>query len=99
MRYPTVILCAVALGLAAAAGAEDYSREPILYETAKEDNAVARLRGRLDAGSAKPAWDENLGYLPWLLSELNVSTKSQTLVFSKTSVQRNKIGPETPRAI
>lgn len=81
-----------------ARAAEDYYREPINYETAQPDNAVSRLVARLDAG-AKPAHDAEFGYLPWLLRELAVSPKSQTLVYSKTSLQRDRISPRTPRAL
>jgi hypothetical protein len=39
------------------------------------------------------------GYLPALLKELNVPQSSQVLVFSKTSFQRERITPKTPRAL
>src|SRR5262249_26463624 len=34
-----------------------------------------------------------------VLAELNVPLSSQTLVFSRTSLQRNRISPESPRAL
>src|SRR5690606_38183441 len=39
------------------------------------------------------------GYLKPLLEELEISINSQTLVFSKTSLQRQRIAPATPRAL
>lgn len=93
------IVLGLVLTIAPVILAEDYFREPILYESAKVNNIVSRLQSKLDDGSVKPAYDGEFGYLPWLLRELNVSTKSQMLVYSKTSVQRNKISPETPRAL
>src|SRR6185436_3336105 len=39
------------------------------------------------------------GYLPSLLSQLNIPQSSQVLVFSKTSFQRERIAPATPRAL
>ena len=39
------------------------------------------------------------GYLPALSKELNVPQSSQVLVFSKTSFQRERITPKTPRAL
>jgi hypothetical protein len=40
-----------------------------------------------------------LGYLPALLEALKVPAESQMLVFSKTSMQRQRISPRTPRAV
>ncbi|HVK58184.1 MAG TPA: hypothetical protein VM735_05345, partial [Candidatus Kapabacteria bacterium] len=39
------------------------------------------------------------GYLPSLLDVLQIPASSQMLVFSKTSLQRERISPENPRAI
>jgi hypothetical protein len=39
------------------------------------------------------------GYLPGLLKALDIPVDSQVLVFSKTSLQFDQIGPATPRAI
>ncbi|MFO0846410.1 MAG: hypothetical protein U0797_29255, partial [Gemmataceae bacterium] len=53
----------------------------------------------LVAGQAKLSYDETGGYLASLLRELGVPVSSQTLVFSKTSLQRHRIAPRTPRAL
>jgi hypothetical protein len=45
------------------------------------------------------AYDRRFGYLPALLDQLQVPPASQLLVFSKTSCQRDRISPRTPRAI
>jgi hypothetical protein len=82
-----------------AARAWDLDREPVSYSTAREDNPISRLQGRIDAGKAALAFDEKWGYLPAVLRELHISTTSQMLVFSKTSFQRHRIGPRTPRAL
>lgn len=79
--------------------ADEFEREPIRYSTAPMDNAVSRLQQRLDAGKAKLDFAEKQGYLRSLLRELAVPEASQTLVFSKTSMQRHRIGPKTPRAL
>lgn len=52
----------------------------------------------VQAGKRLPH-DLRHGYLPAMLGELNISEKSQVLVFSKTSFQRSRIGPRRPRAI
>lgn len=80
-------------------GADEFEREPISYSTAPVDNAVSRLQQRLDAGNAKLDFGEGQGYLRSLLKELAVPEESQVLVFSKTSMQRHRIGPKTPRAL
>lgn len=84
---------------AAPAAASDLDRPPINYDKAPADNAVARLQARVAAGKAKLAFDDDHGYLKGVLKELNVPESSQVLVFSKTSLQRERIGPKTPRAI
>jgi hypothetical protein len=81
------------------AGAADIDREPINYATAEPHNAVERLQKRLDDGQAKLTYEEGAGYLRSLLRELNVPLSSQMLVFSKTSLQRQRINPRTPRGI
>jgi hypothetical protein len=78
---------------------DDFEREPINYSQAQPDNLVSRLQARIDAGQAQPVFQKKMGYLPWLLKELQVPESSQMLVFSKTSLQRNRIAPKTPRAV
>jgi hypothetical protein len=91
--------CFLGLLLAATARAGDVEREPINYGTAKTNNAVSRLEQRIASGRAKFTYDDKVGYLRSLLHELNVPVSSQTLVFSKTSLQRERIKPATPRAV
>jgi hypothetical protein len=60
---------------------------------------VSRFQERLDKSEAKLVYDERFGYLPSLLDALKVPRSSQMLVFSKTSFQRERISPATPRAL
>jgi len=78
---------------------QDFEREPINYLTAPTDNPVSRLQDRLDSGDSKLEFDDRVGYLKSVLRELDVPESSQMLVFSKTSLQRHRIAPKTPRAI
>lgn len=94
MAALTVVLVALAPARAA-----DIDAEPIHYSTARPDNAVERLRESLRTGQVKLEFDDDHGYLRSLLRALNVPESSQTLVFSKTSLQRHRIGPKTPRAL
>jgi hypothetical protein len=80
-------------------GAVDLDREPINYSSAEPHNAVQRLQERLEQGQAKLTYEEGTGYLRSLLRELDVPVSSQMLVFSKTSLQRQRINPRTPRAV
>lgn len=64
-----------------------------------EHNAVARLQAKLESGEVKLAREPGRGYLDSVLRELKLPISSQSLVFSKTSLQRDHISPATPRAI
>jgi hypothetical protein len=81
------------------AGGQEFEQAPILYSQSTPNNPVSRLIDRIKAGEKKLAYEEHFGYLRSLLQELNVPVSSQVLVFSKTSLQRNRISPETPRSI
>ncbi|MFH5802691.1 hypothetical protein [Alienimonas sp. DA493] len=103
---PTYCLtyCMTTLALAFAsspctAQRDGFSGPPINYETAPVDDPVARLARRLEAGEVELAFDEEHGYLKSLLGALDVPESSQTLVFSKTSMQRSRISSRTPRAL
>jgi len=67
-------------------------------ETAATD-AIARLQKRLEAGEVSLEFEAKRGYLPSLLRALDVPVSSQGLVFSRTSLQVDRIAPWTPRAI
>jgi hypothetical protein len=76
-----------------------FEREPISYLTAQVHDPVARLQEQIQAKKASLTHDDHQGYLRSVLEKLKVPVSSQVLVFSKTSFQRTRIAPETPRAI
>jgi hypothetical protein len=76
-----------------------FDEETIDYSKAKDTSPVARLQERLDQEELKLKHDDKFGYLLALLDELRIQTNSQMLVFSKTSFQRERIAPRTPRAL
>jgi hypothetical protein len=78
---------------------QEIEQAPINYSAATPQNAVARFQDRLIAGTAKLEFDPKHGYLRSLLRALDIPESSQVLVFSKTSLQRERISPQTPRAI
>jgi hypothetical protein len=89
----------LAVGVNSIAVADDFDREPISYSTRQPNNRVSKLIAELDAGKKTLKRETGFGYLRSLLAELQVPQSSQMLVFSKTSLQRHKISPRTPRAI
>lgn len=84
---------------AATASGQEIERHPINYSAATPRNAVTRLQERLVTGTAKLEFEPEHGYLRSLLRALDVPESSQVLVFSKTSLQRERISPKTTRAI
>jgi hypothetical protein len=76
-----------------------YEQDPINYSTAPSHDPVARLAAKIERGEVRLEPDPVSGYLPSLLKHLDVPVSSQTLVFSKTSFQRDRISPATPRAL
>lgn len=96
-----VLLLIVAMAPAHAIRADDfeYEHEPIAYTKTAAANEVSRLADRLQSGETKLEHQPRLGYLRSLLKELKIPESSQMLVFSKTSLQRHRITPRTPRAL
>lgn len=96
-----VLALAVAVGLSMrfTTAEDDFELAPILYSASTPDNPVSRLQARLDAGESTLAWEDSVGWLGSVLAALDVPTSSQTLVFSKTSLQQTRINPRNPRAL
>lgn len=69
------------------------------YSGVATENAVARLQARLDSGEAKLAFKDGRGYLDSLLGLLGIDPSSQSLVFSRTSLQVAGIRAASPRAL
>lgn len=99
MLGPCVMLLAAGCLLSPAVAQLDYEQEPISYSSSRATDAVAQLADKLPFGTAKLAWDAKHGYLLSVLQQLEIPLSSQTLVFSKTSLQISRITPSTPRAI
>ena len=84
---------------AVAEAADEFEQAPISYSKSAPDNVVSRLQSRLNDDKTALKYDRKTGYLKSLLKTLKVPVESQMLVFSKTSMQRSRISPRTPRAI
>lgn len=73
---------------------------PAIQYAGATTDPVGRLVQRLASGQLKLDYAPNgWGYLPALLHELGILADSQVLVFSRTSIQAERISPRTPRAI
>ena len=112
MRFPALrgitFTCVFILAGAFANFADDFQgathmvpfdEDALGYGKLAATGAVARLQARIDKGQARLPYDKRFGYLPALLDALDVPRSSQMLVFSKTSFQRERISPHTPRAL
>ncbi|MDB6010146.1 MAG: hypothetical protein JWL65_2396 [Gammaproteobacteria bacterium] len=69
------------------------------YADRPTHNAIARLQERLERGETQLKFVPGRGYLDSLLQNLGIDRSSQTLVYSKTSLQFELIRAATPRAI
>ena len=77
----------------------DYDQSPINYSNASVSDPIAKLQKKVLAGKVSLKREGEQGYLKSVLKALEISVSSQTLVFSKTSFQREVITPKTPRAL
>ena len=76
-----------------------YGRNPIDYHSPKLDDSVARLRRTLNTAERSFKYRDGGGYLKSLLDALRIPVESQLLVFSKTALNPQFVGPKNPRAI
>ena len=76
-----------------------FEEDTISYNKRPSTGPIARLQSRLDRSEVKLKFDPATGWRDSLLAALGISPKSQTLVFSKTSLQRERIAPQHPRAL
>lgn len=76
-----------------------YEREPVNYWSAALTDPVTKLKKDLESGDLELDATTERSWLAGLLAALKVPESSQVLVFSKTSLQRSRISPETPRAL
>src|SRR5688572_11161679 len=77
----------------------DFDHGAVRYTTTAPSDSISRIQSRIDSGDLELKFDSELGYLPALLEELHIPRSSQSLVFSKTSLQLFLIAPDNPRAI
>ena len=78
---------------------KDFELTPIDYHNRSAANRISKLQQQIDLGKRKLAWTNRHGFLPAVLTALDIPVSSQVLVYSKTSVQVRHISPRRPRAI
>jgi hypothetical protein len=93
------LLAALVPVIALALPYDDSEHEAIRYSATAPNDPVAQLRQRMEKGQATLRRDASRGYLASVLQQLDIPASSQALVFSKTSLQRDKITAQTPRAL
>ena len=92
MRALPVVALLGAFTLAALPGTRAQDKPP--------SNAVEALQKQLDAGTASLDYaQDGHGYVPALLQAFHIPRDSQLLVLSASSLQFDRIGPKTPRAL
>src|SRR5262245_58155401 len=100
MHRTLLLIIAIAAACSSRALAiDEFEQPPIEYSASTPQNCVSELQTALESGAASLAYEPQQGYLRDLLKQLKIDPTSQVLVFSKTSKQRSRISPRTPRAI
>jgi hypothetical protein len=76
------------------------SEYPVIgYSGTPMHNPIARLQARLLSGEVKLEFKPPRGYLDSVLKNLGIDPSSQMLVYSKSSLQVERVNASTPRAM
>jgi len=105
-RLPGVLLGVLTL-LIVSVGVGDVDKgfvpepnDPAIEYTSRPTNDLISVLNRdIKAGKVRLRFDGRQGYLPSVLEALHVPIESQMAVFSKTSVQAQRISPQNPRTL
>jgi hypothetical protein len=99
VNFPSVRFSVSALVLCSALAVSAFVSVQAQQALPPPTDALSVLAGKLDRGETTLEYTEGVGYLPSLLKQLDLNIDSQTLVFSKTSLQQAIINPRNPRAL
>ena len=96
-----LILCLLGIwqSVVLAEGIFEFERNPIDYHQQPVNNRITQLQDKILSGDVRLEFHRTRGYLDSFLQQLNVSKSTQSLVYSKTSVQLRRISPTRPRAL
>src|SRR5436190_5739493 len=100
MNIKSLTGCLLIATLSGARGQRlEYEEEPHNYWSTPLSDTCTTLDKALLNGSLKISLNNPKTMARQVLDALHVSPDTQVLVFSKTSLQRDRIGPATPRAL
>ena len=94
-----VIGALFSVGAAVSHAENEYENAPIRYSDTAPNDAAQRLEKAQEEGKVKITREGDWEILKQLLKQFNIPFESQVMVFSKTSKQNDRIGPETPRVV
>src|SRR5215467_1085577 len=95
----TLTLLIVAIGLSDDGFVPAPDDAAIEYTSRPTNDSVSTLNREIEAGKVRLTFDGRHGYLASALEALHVPIESQMAVFSKTSVQAQRINPQNPRTL
>ncbi|PAZ06489.1 MAG: hypothetical protein CAK86_02370 [Opitutia bacterium AMD-G1] len=78
---------------------EPFEEPPINYSATPTNDPATAISAKFQSRAMEIRSMPAKKRLQWLLDELGVPVESQIFVFSKTSLQRELINPETPRVL
>ena len=84
---------------ASAQQVEPFEEPPINYSATPTNDRATAISAKFQSRAMEIRSMPAKKRLQWLLDELGVPVESQIFVFSKTSLQRELINPETPRVL
>lgn len=76
-----------------------YESDPINYSDTKSSDPIAAMAADYESGKLTFKGDAEIEFLRSVLDHLEIPIESQVLVYSKTSLQTDRISPKQPRAI
>ncbi len=79
--------------------AEPFEEPPINYSATQTNDRATAINAIFQSRAMEIRSMPAKKRLQWLLDEMGVPVESQIFVFSKTSLQRDLINPETPRVL
>jgi hypothetical protein len=105
MRHAVLLVAILIVTVAAAFGDLEGLFDPgpdhpaIGYATRPAKDPVSKLTRKIQEGKVQLRFDGEQGYLRSVLEALDVPIESQLVVFSKTSLEMNRINPHNPRTL
>ncbi len=99
VAFVAFVMAVTSVSTAPLAAQSDFDQPPISYHTSSVNDAIEKLRVAIETNAESLTWNEENGWLSSVLQSLDVPVHSQTLVFSKTSLQISRITPSRPRAL